>query len=98
MSVAGVLILTFVASLLFGVNRLKTPSIDRDDISFVLVQPNISQSEKWTADLLPQHFNTHLDLTESEGLTAPKSVKTTYVIWPETAIPCPLRPTPMPKA
>jgi apolipoprotein N-acyltransferase len=89
MSVAGVLILTFVASLLFGVNRLKTPPIDRDDISFVLVQPNISQSEKWTADLLPQHFNTHLDLTESEGLTAPKSVKTTYVIWPETAIPLP---------
>lgn len=88
-AIAGVLILTFILSCAYGFQRLQTPATFRDDISLVLVQPDINQAEKWTADLLPQHFNTHLDLTETEGLTAPKTVKTTYVIWPETAIPLP---------
>lgn len=88
-AVAVSVILTFFIACVYGVNRLQTPTTFRDDISFVLVQPDISQAEKWTADLLPQHFNTHLDLSETEGLTAPKTVKTTYIVWPETAIPLP---------
>ncbi|MCB1682530.1 MAG: apolipoprotein N-acyltransferase [Alphaproteobacteria bacterium] len=87
--VASVLILAFIGAYIFGELRLARQIELRDDISFVLVQPDIDQAEKWTADLMPRHFNTHLDLTETEGLTAPKSVKTTYVIWPETAIPLP---------
>ncbi len=88
-AVAACIVLTFISGCFYGFKRLQTPPAFRDDISLVLVQPDISQAEKWTADLLPQHFNTHLDLTETEGLTAPKTVKTTYVIWPETAIPLP---------
>lgn len=78
---------SFMAALLYGYNKLGIEIRTRGDIDFVLVQPNIPQSEKWLPELFSRHFNTHLDLTESQGLTAGKSVKSTYVIWPETAIP-----------
>lgn len=78
---------SFGAAFLYGQARLGKSSEMRNDISFVLVQPDIAQSEKWEPGQFAKHFNKHLDLTESQGRTAGQSVQTTYVIWPETAIP-----------
>ncbi|MCB1592710.1 MAG: apolipoprotein N-acyltransferase [Alphaproteobacteria bacterium] len=80
--------LTLLLAAAYGYQRIPSePAPVRNDISLLLVQPNIAQSEKWEPELFSKHFNTHLDLTESQGLTAGKSTKTTYVIWPESAIP-----------
>lgn len=78
---------SFAAAMLYGYSKLGIEIGTRDDIDIVLVQPNIPQSEKWLPELFSRHFNTHLDLTESQGLTAGEGIKSTYVIWPETAIP-----------
>lgn len=83
------IILTFLSAYTFGANRLeshKTTFIPKTDI--VLIQPNIAQKEKWSAELLGDHFLKHLDLSKK----AEKSKilpEVTYVIWPETAIPLP---------
>lgn len=49
-----------------------------------IVQPNINQAEKWDKDKMQPHFQTHVDLSYPVG--AP-SDKTTFIVWPETAIP-----------
>lgn len=81
------IVATFLMSALYGGGKLQIETGSRQDISIVLVQPNIPQSEKWEPELFAAHFNKHLDLTESQGRSAGPDVKTTYVIWPETAIP-----------
>jgi apolipoprotein N-acyltransferase len=46
-----------------------------------LVQPNISQKEKWSSDLRVAHFERHLQMS----LAGRGAV--THVVWPETAVP-----------
>lgn len=46
-----------------------------------LVQPNISQRDKWRPELITANFQRHLRLSESAGGTQPK-----FIIWPETAV------------
>lgn len=84
---ALVITASFIAAVIYGYYKLGIEIGTRADIDFVLVQPSVPQSEKWLPELFSSHFNAHLDLTESQGLTAGKTVKTTYVVWPETAIP-----------
>lgn len=51
-------------------------------VTLRLVQPNISQREKWLPEQRARHFRRHLDLSQgaaSEGVT--------HIIWPEAATP-----------
>ena len=45
-----------------------------------LVQPNIAQSEKWDAELVPVHMRRLLDMSGGGAVPA-------LVVWPETAVP-----------
>ncbi|MDE3017051.1 MAG: apolipoprotein N-acyltransferase [Pseudomonadota bacterium] len=59
-----------------------------------LVQGNVPQSDKWDPKLQMQGVETYLRLTQLPGLD-----KATHVIWPETAVPFPVRAhTPLARA
>ena len=57
-----------------------------DRVIVRLVQPNIQQKDKWTAQLRGKHLNNLMELSE-----APKKIgifgRPTQIIWPETATP-----------
>lgn len=50
-----------------------------EDVRLRLVQPNISQADKWRSDLLLDHFRDHLALSGQPG-------PATHIIWSETAV------------
>lgn len=73
----------------FGALRLERHSIAlREDISLILVQPGISQKDKWNPDLVRQHFHRYIDSSTiaARGTTAEKLM----VLWPETAVAYPI--------
>lgn len=67
----------------FGAWRLANATVEYTDIPIRLVQPNISQFEKWKDDRRQEWFEKHIALSRS----APPGA---VVIWPETALPYPL--------
>ena len=74
-----------IAGLLFGFGswRLSKAPATTDTINGVwirLVQPNIPQGRKWSADEAEQNLMKHVHLSRSAG-----AEKVTHVIWPETA-------------
>lgn len=76
-------VLILLAGFGFGAWRLgKAPAPD-DTINGVLirlVQPNIPQGNKWSADEAEQNLMKHVHLSRASG-----AEKVTHVIWPETA-------------
>jgi len=73
----------------FGAFRLQQHSIAlREDISLVLVQPGISQRDKWNPDLIRQHFHRYIDSSTraARGSHAQKLM----ILWPETAVAYPI--------
>lgn len=52
------------------------------DVTLRLVQPNISQADKWAGDKLRENFQRQYDMS-----TAPGIEKVKAVIWAETAVP-----------
>ncbi len=55
-----------------------------DGVGLRLVQPNISQSDKWRGDNARAIFNQLLELSVRPSLAG---LKITHVIWPESAVP-----------
>lgn len=50
-------------------------------ITIRIVQPNITQEEKWDRLLMRKHFEKLIKLSASQG----NETQTTFIIWPETA-------------
>ena len=77
------MILIFFGLLGFGSWRLGTAPAQDDTINGVLirlVQANIPQGKKWSADEAEQNLMKHVHLSRTAG-----AEKVTHVIWPETA-------------
>lgn len=51
-----------------------------------VVQPNISQGEKWQPWLAPRHLETHMALSGPQGTAA----RPRLLFWPEAAVPYPI--------
>ncbi len=79
--------LTIISFLyLYGNYRIAQLSDTQNSpVKIRLVQPNIPQAIKWSADLRNEHFQKHLDLSKEH-----LSDKTSMIIWSETASPYPL--------
>jgi len=73
------LILPIVAILIL-VNTFRPSETPGQLKSFVLVQPNIPQQDKWKRELLGQHLQLYQDLTLEH-------LGSDFVIWPEAAVP-----------
>ena len=70
------------SSYFWGWQKLETERADvTQSVQVHLIQPNILQENKWRPDLLQQHLNTLIDLSEK----ALKPNVTNIMIWPETA-------------
>ena len=83
---------------LFGVSQLsQTPRPDVPDVKLRIVQPSISQREKWLPEKQGDNFRKHLELsrTKPDG-TSDQLDGITHVIWPEAAMP--FRPLEHPEA
>ena len=72
----------FVAIAGAGALRLTDGVGDVPGVRLRLVQPNISQADKWDRQLAPQHFAMHLELSRT-----PAPIPVTHIFWPETAVP-----------
>lgn len=69
---------------LWGDNRLAaSPRQDVPGVSLLLVQPNVSQSDKWRSDNAAAMFDQLVGLS-TEGEAAKGA---THVIWPESSLP-----------
>lgn len=85
---------SFFASYLYGFNHLNTAKDEPYQISVVLVQPNIKQSEKWKPENRASNFLKLINLSKfSKPLTddsitnsAINNNKNHLIVWPETAI------------
>jgi apolipoprotein N-acyltransferase len=74
-----VLVLVFVA---YGFNRIENnPIVFHDGVNLRLVQPNISQLDKWRPELREGNFFDHIKLSTSNNPNAPS-----HFIWSESAI------------
>ena len=74
---------SFFLLFLFGQYRLQNTTVENHKhITLRLVQPNIAQNEKWDRSAMQTHFETLNHLSRARG----DERKTTYIIWPETAI------------
>ncbi|MCC7305165.1 MAG: apolipoprotein N-acyltransferase [Alphaproteobacteria bacterium] len=77
------LIALFAGNYAFGYLRLSQTQISyHENIDILLVQANIPQSEKWKAEKIREHFEKRIALSSPHAIAK----KTTYIIWPETAI------------
>lgn len=74
-------ILLFIALAVGGEVRLHTTDVQTTpDVRIRLVQPNVSQENKWLKSEREQHFNELIGLTAAAG-----EKPVTHVFWPETA-------------
>lgn len=89
--VAGLAVLSMIGCYGYGLWRLTAyPTLLRDDIRIVLVQPSIPQSEKWTSGRMVRHFEAHLALSRPQPSDRQDPARTTLIVWPETALPWPI--------
>lgn len=82
--IAGAAVL-FLGLFTIGYDRLdQADAAVNPNVTVRLVQPNISQKDKWRPDMINDHFATYLDMSHGKGRGL---AGITHVIWPETAIP-----------
>lgn len=81
----GLSIASFAALYLYGAVILHSyPAANNDEVLVKIVQPNISQAEKWDPQKQPQNFFDQIILSQATGAeTAHKAV---YILWSETAL------------
>lgn len=63
-----------------------SPLPPRTPVRATIVQPNISQREKWQPELARRHLETHMALSGPQGTTAHPRL----LFWPEAAVPYPI--------
>jgi apolipoprotein N-acyltransferase len=74
-----------VATLLFGTARLREPA-PPDEVRITLLQPSIAQPQKWDPAYIEQTLGIYFALMRQVSAEQPG-----LVVWPETALPTPLR-------
>lgn len=84
LAVAALLLLLLPASWLWGNGRLsRLPYETVPGVSLLLVQPNVSQNDKWRSDNAAAMFNQLVSMS-SQGEEAPRA---SLIVWPESAVP-----------
>lgn len=79
--------ISFISIYSYGFSRLyKNPTKYNDDVIIKIVQPNISQADKWKAGKILSNFQKTLLLSYPTAKSKRNEAKKTYIIWPETAI------------
>lgn len=78
-------LISITASLYYGESRLAQSSSLPNNTNFVIIQPNIAQSEKWKIEKRQENFLTLTKLSKFVSGTTTKNHENTYIIWPETA-------------
>ncbi len=68
-----------------GIRLMDAPDDVHDGVRLRLVQPNISQADKWNKDLLAGHMMTQLEMGAAEP--AAGKPPPTHIIWGETQAP-----------
>ncbi len=77
----------FAVALFWGNMRLQNvPEAENTSVKLRLVQGNIKQNLKWDPQLMQKNLGEYVTLTQSAGIE-----NVGYVIWPETAVPFPLK-------
>ncbi len=87
--ILSISVLTLALSYGFGAWRLNsTPTTYHEDVQIRLVQPNINQADKWNPSKMSEHFFSLIRLSYPENAYPENTQddKTTYIIWPETAL------------
>ncbi|MBC7324900.1 MAG: apolipoprotein N-acyltransferase, partial [Moorella sp. (in: Bacteria)] len=80
----GSAIITMSAGWLYGQHRLdRTPTVLREDVAIRLVQPNISQEDKWAPEKAADNFQKLINLSQPNQTN--RNMKT-LIVWPETAM------------
>jgi len=82
------IISTFVATYLYGQNRINhyaNISEYSNDMQIIVVQPNIKQSDKWKPEKRAQNFIDMVDISHYRNIND-LSTEKTIIFWPETAI------------
>jgi len=83
-SLGAFALVSFTLCLVFGVWRLATVEIQTvPDVKIHIVQPDISQSEKWDGSKIAQHFMKMVDLSRPDDDSGSGK---TIIVWPETAM------------
>ncbi len=90
-ALSSIIILSVTLSYLYGQNRIvnynKSESKSESNISLIVVQPNIKQSEKWKAENISKNFMKLVKTSKYNRSNKNKENKIYLIIWPETAIP-----------
>ncbi len=87
--IVGMLLIfcSLAASFVYGSWRLGQPSPGfQEGINLRIVQPNISQAEKWNPNRREEIFARYLKLTLGDASNAERGA-ISHVIWPESALP-----------
>ena len=84
----AVVAVSFLAVYGFGALRLNAnPTQYSPDTSVRVVQPNVTQALKWKPDMLWDHFQSLISLSQPYPNSSTGKDHKTYIIWPETSVP-----------
>jgi apolipoprotein N-acyltransferase len=81
---AGVLL---IAMVMYGSLRLGASGTEYEDLNIRIIQPAISQQDKWRPELRDQIFQTYLDMTEAPLAGNAQVGAPRLVVWPESSVP-----------
>lgn len=87
-AILGIAVASFAAVYAYGVVRLEqNPTRFRDDFAVAIIQPNISQDEKWESGRELEHFMRHIDIMRN-AIPAIDALAPSIVafVWPETSL------------
>lgn len=88
-AVAAVLLLLLPALYGYGAWRLPQAATELvPGVALRIVQPNISQEDKWRSDNMRTIFDKYLSMSAAASSIHPQGIASiTHVIWPESAVP-----------
>jgi apolipoprotein N-acyltransferase len=79
-------LLLFSLNLIYGFYTLNTKTDQGTGVKMAIIQGNIASDQKWKPGSLENMLKTYLDLSYEAA-----KEKVSFIVWPETAIPVPIR-------
>lgn len=83
LSISGAMALLMLGLFLFGFTRLSQPMDLKANVMLRIVQPNITQTDKWNPLKTSENFSKILSLSISHGDNIGAA---NFLVWPETAV------------